>query len=201
VQLQQPAQSDPHPDEQHPNNSSGSGFIMHCALPFAVDAARAATDAHSKFYAMSLLSSVLEGATKLWSDLQEQLQQGHAVTSATAVAAAGDAPGSQSGSSGQGSGSSGGSGGGVTSGCLVVPWLRGTDAEAIMSLLSSQLDEPVAQVGLVLERVLGCLYCPGSAIACIAQGGAENPTPSRYCMRCAHRIHRAATQSHLGLLG
>lgn len=196
VPLQQPALSHPQPDRQQPSSSgsSGTGFIMHCALPFAVDAARAATDAPSKFYAMSLLSSVLEGATKLWSDLQEQLQQAHAATSATAAAGAvtaaavGDAPGSGSGS--------GGSAGGVTAGGLVVPWLSGADAEAIMSLLSSHLDEPVAQVGLVLAKGLGLLVLPRVCNCLHCQGWCK--ASSRCFMRCVRCIHRSATQSHLG---
>jgi hypothetical protein len=133
-------------------SSCGSSFVMHCALPFAVKAVRSAPDAHSKFYAMSLLTAVLGAATQLWGNLEEQQLR---ITPEPAAAAAAEGYTSAMGSA---SGPAAPAAAGVAEvtgtaevhdhprELLVVPWLSSTDAQAVMSLLLHHLDEPVAQV-------------------------------------------------------
>lgn len=122
-------------------SDTGCSFIMQCALPFALEAARDAPDAHVKFFAMSLLASVLEGAAQLWGGLEEQQLQ----LAATDASLLGDATGAVGPDVAPAGGQGGGSGGDRAD-VLIVPWLSSTDAQAVMALLSSHMDEPVAQV-------------------------------------------------------
>jgi len=142
------------------SSDSGGSFIMQCALPFALEAASTAPDAHFKFYAMSLLASVMQAAAQLWANMQDQQlpQQDTSLEAAAADApsaaaadappAAADAAQGDAGTNHQHAGCStrGSSTAAAASERLVVPWLSTTDAQAVTGLLLANLDEPVAQV-------------------------------------------------------
>jgi hypothetical protein len=131
------------------SRSSGCSLVMHCALPFALDAARSAPDAPFKFFAMGLLASVLQVATQLWVTLSEQHSQAPAPAAAVAASAESATAGVPAAAPALGALAAVGScptGATGSADVLVVPWLGAADAQAIMTLLSSHLDEPVAPV-------------------------------------------------------